>query len=68
MDGEPFDLDDDESENGQQRRFREFDCELCGANNPCDEFGDGDEVLCFYCGQEFGVRVSTDGVLTMREL
>ncbi len=37
--------------------FRDFDCPVCNANNPYDEpFGDGDEIRCFYCGQEYRVR------------
>ncbi len=50
------------------RRFNEFDCPVCSANNPYgDTFGDGDEIRCFYCGQEFEVRVTDLGRLKLRE-
>ena len=52
----------------RKRRFKDFDCPGCSANNPYDEgFGDGDEVLCYYCGAEFKARVSDDGDLRLRE-
>ena len=51
-----------------KRKFKDFDCPACSANNPYDEgFGDGDEVLCYYCGQEFRALVSDDGRLRLRE-
>jgi transcription elongation factor Elf1 len=65
--------DDDEvdakdSREGRTRRFQDFDCPGCNANNPYDDkFGDGDEVLCFYCGQEYKVRVSDEGRLRLQE-
>ena len=50
------------------RRFKEFDCPMCSANNPYgDAFGDGDEIRCFYCGQEFAARVTDSGRLKLRE-
>ncbi len=72
----PYDShsDDDEVEahgtgEGHGRRFQDFDCPGCNANNPYDDgFGDGDEVLCYYCGQEYKVRVSDEGRLRLREL
>ncbi len=49
-------------EAGQGRRFCDFDCPECAANNPYDDgFGHGDEVRCYYCGQEFRVAVSDSG-------
>jgi hypothetical protein len=52
---------------GQQRRFGDFDCPDCAANNPYDDpFGDGDEIRCFYCGQEFRVTVTEEGRLKVR--
>lgn len=64
------DWGEDEPERGPsggERRFREFDCPDCDANNPREEiFGDGDEVLCFYCGAEFRVRVREDGRLRLQ--
>ena len=53
---------------GQSRRFKDFDCPACNANNPYDDgFGDGDEVLCYYCGAEFKAKVSSAGRLRLRE-
>jgi hypothetical protein len=50
------------------RRFREFDCPVCNANNPYDDgFGEGDEIRCFYCGQEFQARLTAGGALKLRE-
>jgi hypothetical protein len=53
---------------GAARRFNDFDCPDCSANNPWDDgFGDGDEVRCFYCGQEFKAQVNDSGRLRLRE-
>jgi hypothetical protein len=52
---------------GSKRRFKEFDCPECSANNPVDDtFGDGDEVTCNYCGQELKARVNDDGKLKLK--
>jgi len=54
---------------GASRRFADFDCPGCNANNPYDErFGDGDEIRCFYCGQEFRVTVTDGGRLQLKEI
>ncbi len=65
---EPHDDDDSELENlGRRRRFGDFDCPDCSANNPYDDtFGDGDEVRCYYCGQEFRAEVNDSGKLRLR--
>jgi transcription elongation factor Elf1 len=70
---DPYAHDDDEQDRGdasaagRKRKFREFDCPECSANNPLDEgFGHGDEVLCNYCGEEFRVEVNDDGRLRLR--
>ncbi len=67
----PQDEDDKElapSAEGRSRRFGDFDCPACNANNPYDDgFGDGDEVLCYYCGQAYKVRVTEEGRLKLRE-
>lgn len=56
-------------EAGQARRFKDFDCPDCAANNPYDDgFGDGDEVLCYYCGQEYKVQVNDSGRLKLKVL
>jgi hypothetical protein len=66
------DLDDKDSKDSPEsanRKFGDFDCPNCNANNPYDEkFGDGDEVRCFYCGCEFGARVDDSGRLKLKEL
>lgn len=49
------------------RRWKEFDCPECNANNPVDDtFGDEDEVQCHYCGSEFKARVSDEGRLKLK--
>ena len=63
--------DDDERPDpetlGRARRFGDFDCPDCNANNPYDDaFGDGDEVRCYYCGQEFRADVNDSGKLRLR--
>ena len=64
--------DDDEKKSGAslgvRRRFSEFDCPSCSANNPFDEFGNGDEVLCGWCGLEFRAQVDDEGALRLKEL
>jgi hypothetical protein len=71
----PFDGYEDEEPGagpedlGQRRRFGDFDCPDCSANNPWDDgFGDGDEVRCFYCGQEFRASVNESGRLKLRTI
>jgi hypothetical protein len=52
---------------GRDRRFGDFDCPDCSANNPYDDgFGDGDEVRCYYCGQEYRADVSDSGKLRLK--
>jgi hypothetical protein len=68
---DPHDFDDDDlpKEPGRGRKFSDFDCPGCSANNPRDEkFGDGEEIMCFYCGAEFRARVDDEGRLKLREL
>jgi transcription elongation factor Elf1 len=71
---DPHGQDDDDDKDqagealGSRRRFNDFDCPDCNANNPYDDaFGDGDEIRCYYCGQEFRVQVSDEGRLRLRE-
>lgn len=63
--------DEDESKAmdaaGSGRRFSDFDCPDCNANNPHDGFGDGDEIRCYYCGMEYRVEVTEEGRLKLRE-
>jgi hypothetical protein len=70
----PFDPGYDEDEpppsaevEGRRHRFTDFDCPECSANNPYDAgFGNGEEVLCYYCGQEFRAEVNDSGKLKLR--
>jgi transcription elongation factor Elf1 len=69
-----YELEDDDAQKaeaiaGSNTRFKEFDCPSCNANNPADPpFGDGEEVLCNYCGQEYRVKVSEEGRLKLKEI
>jgi DNA-directed RNA polymerase subunit RPC12/RpoP len=70
---DPGDDDEDDrsdpSSEGSGRRFGDFDCPECSANNPYDDrFGDGDEIRCYYCGAEFLARVTDSGRLRLRLL
>lgn len=57
-----YDDDDEGADEGEQRRFSEFECPDCSADNPHDEsFGNGDEVRCYYCGVEYRVTVTEGG-------
>jgi DNA-directed RNA polymerase subunit RPC12/RpoP len=67
------DFQDDEKEkdlgaaSGSKRRFKEFECPDCSANNPIDEsFGNGEEITCNYCGTEYKVVVNDDGKLKLK--
>ena len=53
---------------GTRRRFSEFECPACSANNPFDEFGNNDEVLCSWCGLSFKAQVDDEGTLRLKEL
>ncbi len=53
---------------GVRRRFSEFECPACSANNPFDEFGNNDEVLCNWCGVQFKALVDDEGALKLKEL
>ena len=53
---------------GSKRRFDEFECPACTANNPTgDGFGNNDEVICNYCGVSFTAKVDDEGKLKMKE-
>jgi len=71
--GDLSEEEDDERKSGRakgsKRRFDEFDCPACSANNPMgDGFGNNDEVLCNYCGLEFKAMVDDEGALKLKEL
>lgn len=63
-----FTDDDDGEARVAKRRFLEFDCPICQANNPTEAFGEGDDILCHYCGTHFLVKVSSEGKLSLREI
>ena len=52
---------------GAKRKFDEFECPACSANNPFDTFGNGDDVLCNWCGMEFRAIVDDEGNLKLKE-
>jgi uncharacterized protein with FMN-binding domain len=59
---------DDDKETTQRRKFKEWECPTCEANNPIDDgFYEGDELHCFYCGIGFAATVK-EGRLKMIEL
>lgn len=61
--------DKEKQANGASSRFKEFDCPSCNANNPADPpFGDGEEILCNYCGTEYRVKVTDEGKLRLKEM
>ncbi len=53
---------------GVKRKFDDFECPACSANNPYDTFGNGEEVLCNWCGMQFRAVVDEDGNLKLKEL
>jgi transcription elongation factor Elf1 len=53
---------------GTKRRFEEFECPTCSANNPCDTFGNGDELICNWCGLSYKALVDDEGTLRLKEL
>lgn len=65
------DHDDDEKKTGAalgaRRKFDEFECPACSAHNPFETFGNGDDVLCNWCGMEFKVTVTDEGTLRLRD-
>ena len=69
--GDFSDQDDEDKKSGKslgtQRKFEEFECPACTANNPFDTFGNGDDVLCNWCGLQFHALVDEDGNLKLKE-
>lgn len=65
-----YDPDDDDEKVGAKphlRKFSEFECPDCNANNPVDPpVGNKDEVLCNYCGCDFQVRVDDEGKIQLK--
>jgi DNA-directed RNA polymerase subunit RPC12/RpoP len=65
--GRHYDDDEKIEVGGATKRFKDWDCPSCNANNPCEGIGNGDEVLCNYCGTEFLVKVNDEGKMKLRE-
>ena len=65
-----YDDDDDEKVLlPGQMKFKEFDCPGCDANNPVDPpVGNGDEVLCNYCGCDYQVIITDELKIKLRAL
>ena len=60
---------DEDDEKVAKERRKDFDCPECSANNPYDDgFSPGDEIRCYYCGQEFRVEIGHDGRWKYREI
>ena len=70
--GDSSDQDDEDRKSGKslgtKRKFDEFECPACSANNPLDAFGNGEDVLCNWCGMQFLVIVDEDGNLKLKDL
>jgi len=69
--GGAYDPDDDEDNKGAglKRKFTDFDCPSCNANNPTgDPLKDGDETTCNYCGTTFLVKITDEGKLKLKEM
>ena len=63
------DDDDGDSRRPKTKKFFEFDCPSCNANNPVgDGFMPNEEINCNYCGTSFQVRVTDEGRLKLKEL
>lgn len=69
MSGHSYDEDDDKPEVTKKKKFDEFDCPSCNANNPWpDGLHEGDEIHCHYCGTSYLVRLSDEGKLKLKEI
>ena len=67
-----YDPDDDEDNKdlaGGKRKYKEWDCPSCNANNPAGEpISDGDELICNYCGTTFLAKLTDEGKLKLKEM
>ena len=53
---------EDDAPGAERRKWKEFDCPDCSANNPTDDgFYEGAEVQCFYCGETYQVVLGDGG-------
>lgn len=63
------DSDDGDKGSGKKKKWDEFDCPSCNANNPWpDGLNDKDEVNCHYCGTSYLVRIADDSKLKLKEI
>jgi transcription elongation factor Elf1 len=63
------DDDDKKAADPRKKKFFEFDCPNCNANNPWpDGFVAKEEINCHYCGTSFEARIADDGKLKLKEL
>ena len=61
--------DDDKVQIPSKMKFKEFECPGCDANNPVDPpIGNGDEVLCNYCGCDYSVLITDELKLKLKKL
>jgi hypothetical protein len=58
LDNNPNNFVDEEAPAAEPGKvLKEFECPECNAHNPYDDgFTVGDEVRCYYCGEEFYVQ------------
>jgi len=62
-------MSDSDEPAAPKRKYNDFDCPSCNANNPYDEgITDGAEIRCYYCGTEYRVRIDENGKLKLREM
>jgi hypothetical protein len=63
------DDDDIKHDEGKAQSMKDWDCPDCNANNPLDEaLGDGAEVRCNYCGNEYKVKLMDSGRFKFKEM
>ena len=64
-----FEDDDGGGEKKGPKKFDEFDCPECNANNPYgDGFRVGEDIRCYYCGCEFQVKVDDNNKLKLKPI
>ncbi len=64
-----YDPDEDDKDLGAgKKKFKEWDCPSCNANNPSGEtINDGDELTCNYCGTTYQAKLTDEGKLKLKE-
>lgn len=70
MAGHSYEDDDDKQDESKvKKKYDEFDCPSCNANNPWpDGLHEGEEIHCHYCGTSFLVRFTDEGKLRLKEI